>query len=203
MEETQIQKTKSPKIAFIFGILVGVTIFSLIAFVLLAINMIQERGCETSAPKKEEQRAEEQTPVDPQGMEAKIIGQVGTFYEVSEPICRKNNKPLVFMFSTSWCPHCQWAKPMFESAVKDYVKKGKIIAHQWELDTGDDILTTVKETTVNSEDEILYRKYNPQGSIPTFIFGCKYFRIGTGHERSGDKAAEEKEFKEIIEKLLK
>lgn len=209
--EEQSKKSKlfgieSPKVTFVLGLMSGITIFGLIAFILLLISFPQQK-VGTLTEQKNEQKNEQQQQIiqqpQPQGMEAKIVGSVGTFYEVDEPICKKNGKPLVYMFSTSWCPHCQWARPLFENVVKDYVKQGKIVAYQWELDTNDNTLTATKETAVDSEDMAIYEKYNPQGSIPTFVFGCKYFRIGTGHERTQDKAAEEKEFREIIDKLLK
>lgn len=213
MDQEQGQKSKfraagSPKVAFIFGIIVGLAIFALIGFIALSITLSKERCAQVIRPsddKMQDSAAPQQNSAAPQseGMKSKIIGQVGTFSQVDEPICKRDGKPLVLMFSTSWCPHCRWVKPMFEAAVKDYVKRGKIVAHQWELDTNDDTLTTKQETAVNTEDMLLYEKYNPDGSIPTFIFGCQYFRIGTGHERTQDTAAEEQEFKDIIDKLLK
>ena len=109
---------------------------------------------------------------------------------------------MIYMFSTSWCPHCAWDRPLFTEAVKTYVAQGKIVAHDWELDTYDDTLTSAKETSIPADAQALYNKYNPDGSIPTFIFGCKYFRIGTGNEKTGDKNAEIQEFKQLIDKLL-
>lgn len=205
MDELQTQKPKSffggsTKLAFIVGLLVGIAVVSLVAFILLSLN-IKIVGPKTGEATNEQ--PEQQLPSDLQGMEAKVVGQVGTFFEVSESICKSNNKPLVIMFSTSWCPHCQWAKPLFQEAVKDYVKQGKIIAHNWELDTNDDALTEAKETTVPQDELALYEKYNPEGTIPTFIFGCKYYRVGTGHEKDSDTAAETQEFKELIDELLK
>jgi len=47
------------------------------------------------------------------------------------------------------------------------------------------------------------KKFNPRGSIPTFVFGCKYYRIGAGHEETDDKTAEEAEYRLVIEELLK
>lgn len=205
----QTQKAKaqcctSPKTAFVIGIMVGLAIFSLIAFVLLALAVINVRSGVAPVKKAEAPKNNApSTPTAPQGMEAKIIGQVGTFSEVSEPICKENGKPAVYMFSTSWCPHCQWAQPSFEKAAKKFVQQGKIVAHNWELDTNDDTLTSAKETAVPADAQAIYEKYNPQGSIPTFVFGCKYYRIGTGYERTKDTAAEEKEFEDIIGKLLK
>lgn len=208
MEEIQNKPSSAttPKMAFIFGILVGVAVFILIGFMVLAIPRGGGKFLTANDEKKDQVKQEQPTPQanpQPTGMEAKIIGQVGTFDEVSEPICKRNGKPVVLMFSTSWCPHCQWARPLFQAAVKNYVKSGKIVAHDWELDTNDDTLTTAKETAVPQEDKDLYEKYNPSGSIPTFIFGCKYYRVGTGNERSNNTAAEQKEFEDLIDKLLK
>ena len=44
--------------------------------------------------------------------------------------------------------------------------------------------------------------FNPRESIPTFVFGNKYWQIGNGYERQDDLIAEEAEFKRIIEKLV-
>jgi hypothetical protein len=43
---------------------------------------------------------------------------------------------------------------------------------------------------------------NPNGTIPTFIFGCKYYRIGAGYEAQKDLEAEKREFRQIIDKLI-
>jgi len=125
-----------------------------------------------------------------------------TFIETSDPICKEDGKPVIRLYTTSWCPHCNWIKDTFDGVVRDYVEQGKIIAHHWDVDIGDDILTSEQETSIpESEIEIL-RKYNPQGSIPTFVFGCKYARIGNAYEAENDLSAEEAEFREIIEELL-
>jgi thiol-disulfide isomerase/thioredoxin len=205
MEE--LKKEKKFKLAFIFGLLTGIAIFGLISFILLMIkNCYDCVLAKKEIVKQEETQKEIQKEIQQNqnlGMEAKIVNRIGTFYEVDEPICKKDGKPLIFMFSTSWCPHCRWVKPLYEEVVKEYIKKKKIIAYQWELDTNDDTLTPNKENEVNQEHLALYEKYNPNQSIPTFIFGCKYYRIGTGYERENNPEAEKKEFRELIEKLLK
>jgi len=123
-----------------------------------------------------------------------------TFQETSDNLCTIDGKPVIRMFSTTWCPHCIWAKDPFENAVKEY--EGKIIAYHWEIDIGDNTLTETIETEIPEEETNLLKKYNPKGSIPTFVFGCKYLRIGTGHETENNKEAEKQEFIDIIEKLL-
>ncbi len=126
-----------------------------------------------------------------------------TFYEASEEeVCMEDGKPIIRMFSTTWCPHCEWIKDTFDKVAKEYVDEGKIVAHHWELDIGDDTLTDVSETVVPESETAIFSQFNPTGGVPTFIFGCKYYRIGNGYEATGDLASEEAEFREIIEGLI-
>lgn len=201
--------TTSTKFAFILGAVSGLAIFAVIAFIFTGTTLVKERrelgtlagGVGVVTPKDEQKQEAQPPPSLPEGPE--VINTIGTFSEVNKPICQDGKKPLVYMFSTSWCPHCTWAKPAFEAAVKDYVKAGKIVAYNWELDTNDNTLTSEKEKEVPTKDLQVYEEFNPSGSIPTFVFGCKYFRVGTGYQRENDLVREEKEFKDLIEKLLK
>jgi len=128
---------------------------------------------------------------------------VSTFQETNEKeIYRENGKPAIFLFSTTWCPHCQWIKNTFDKTAKEYMEQGKITAYHWELDTNNNTLTDEEEKEIPEEHLKIYKKYNPQGYVPIFIFGNKYIRIGNGHEQEKDLAAEETEFKAVIEKLL-
>ena len=70
------------------------------------------------------------------------------------------------------------------------------------MDNGDNTLTEEIETAVPEELGAYYSKYNPRGSIPTFVFGCKYFRVGNGYESQNDLASEEAEFRQIIDELI-
>lgn len=124
-----------------------------------------------------------------------------SYYPENE-ICRQDGKPVIRLFSTTWCPHCEWIKPVFYSVAQEYKEAGKIIAYNWEIDINDNALTTETETQVPASEISVYQEFNPGGSIPTFVFGCKYFRIGNGYERQEDLQAEEAEFREIIELLL-
>ena len=201
MDEIQTQpqvKKKSCCVApFWLGVCVGIAIFAVLFLLVMAANLIKFSGKATT-PKTSADNTQAPTP----DITQEIIGQAGTFLEVSEPVCIEDGKPVIYMFSTSWCSHCAWARQPFADAVKTYVARGKILAYEWELDTYDNTLTAAKETSIPADATALYDKYNPQGSIPTFIFGCKYFRIGTGNERTGDKNAETQEFKQLIDKLL-
>lgn len=151
-------------------------------------------------PVKSEQTT---TPTNTPNSSSGTTVQKGTFTETSKSICRKDGKPIIRLFSTTWCPHCIWVKDDFDSVVKEYVKKGKIVAYHWQLDIGDNTLTSAIEKKVPAEEKAVYKEFNPEGSIPTFVFGCKYYRIGNGYEREGDHDKEKAEFRQIIEELIK
>jgi len=127
--------------------------------------------------------------------------KINTFSVTKDPICEENGKPIIRLFSTTRCPHCTWIKNTFDSVVKEYIDSGQIIAHHWELDIGDDTLTLEKESKIPTEEFEIYRKYSP-GGVPTYVFGCKYVRIGNGYESINDLEAEEAEFRAAIEKLI-
>ena len=115
---------------------------------------------------------------------------VGDFYLTDQDVCKKDGKPIIYLFGTTWCPHCQWAKPILEKVVQKF--GSEIDARLYELD----------QQNAPAEDEAIYENYNPQGSIPTFVFGCKYFRVGNdAHESANDTTTEEKEFTAVICKL--
>ena len=125
-----------------------------------------------------------------------------TFDSVSGDICMEDGKPVIRMFSTTWCPHCQWISDTFDDVVKTYVDDGLIVAYHWALDIGDDTLTAQVEPAVPDSEMAVFREFNPRESIPTFVFGCKYYRIGTAYEPENDLEAEADEFTAVIEALL-
>ena len=129
---------------------------------------------------------------------------LGTFSSLllKTGICTENGKPVIELYSTTWCPHCKWIKDTFDSVAKEYVAAGKIVAHHWEIDTGDDTLTAANETKVPDSELAAYKQFNPDGSIPTFVFGCKYYRIGNGYESQNNLTAETNEFRRVIDTLI-
>lgn len=127
---------------------------------------------------------------------------ITTFQTTNGTVCKEGGKPVIRLFSTTWCPHCNWIQSTFDSVVSEYVSAGKIAAYHWELDTGDNTLTSATETSVPQSEMQVYQTFNPRGSIPTFVFGCKYYRVGNGHERENNLTAEEAEFRAVIETLL-
>lgn len=125
-----------------------------------------------------------------------------TFLQLTDNVCADSEgKPYVILFSTTWCPHCTWIKDTFDSLADEGFADQINLMH-WELDTGDNTLTPEIETEVPAEFMSMYRTYNPRGSIPTFVFGCKYIRIGNGYESSDGLDAELEDFKLVINELL-
>ena len=137
--------------------------------------------------------------IDPNTIEPSSIT---TFSALGGDICREDGKPVIRMFSTSTCPHCQWATGAFDPVVKMYVEEGLIVAHHWDLDTGDDLLTPEVETIIPASEEAIYYAFNSANTVPTFVFGCTYKRIGTGFEATDNLRAEAAEYMAVIEALL-
>jgi parvulin-like peptidyl-prolyl isomerase len=127
---------------------------------------------------------------------------IQTFNVKSGEVCTENGKPIIRLFSTTSCPHCKWITDTYEETVMKYVKEGKIVAYHWKLDTDDDSLTSAKESFIPEEEKTIFSEFNPRHSIPTFVFGCKYYRIGNGYEQEKDLLLEKREFIAVIEKLL-
>jgi thiol-disulfide isomerase/thioredoxin len=134
-------------------------------------------------------------------------GEINTFIDNGQDPVYVDGKPVIRLYSTTACPHCTWVKETYDRVAKEYVAEGKIIAYHWEYKTSDgvwdDTLTGSVEGTIPISELDVFDRFNPANSIPTFVFGEKYYRIGTGYERQSDLLAEEKEFRAVIESLLK
>jgi len=131
------------------------------------------------------------------------VAQKNDFSKIDGSICKIDGKPVIRMYSTTWCPHCEWVKPTFDSVAKEYVAQNKIVAYHWQVDILDDTLTDVNEASIPELEMTILNQFNPKGSIPTFVFGCKYYRIGNGFEQQKDLNAERAEFVKVIEEILK
>ncbi len=123
-----------------------------------------------------------------------------SFKAVDHALCLQEGKPIIREFATSWCPHCAWIKPVYQQIVKEY--GDKIVAYQWEVDEGNNLLTEEFEFEVPASEMNIFKTFNPEQTIPTFVFGCKYVRIGNAFEAQNDKEAEAKEFRYIIDKII-
>ncbi len=110
--------------------------------------------------------------------------------------------PVIIMYSVSSCPHCQWVGGVFDAVVQEYVDKGLIEAHHYDMETEDDLLTQTVETKIPEKYMAIGKRGDPKGSLPYFNFGCQYERIGTGYEAQDDLNAEADEMRRVIEALV-
>ncbi|OGY44082.1 MAG: hypothetical protein A3B89_04055 [Candidatus Buchananbacteria bacterium RIFCSPHIGHO2_02_FULL_40_13] len=189
---------------FLLGLFGGIASVSVIGLIIMGVILLNAKNNGTPQVAGQQETPDQNTQNQPLTQNPAQVAGVSTFSEkAGAEICQENNKPLVYLFSTTWCPHCQWIKDAFDEVVKKYVDDGKIVAYHWDVDINDNTLTAEKESVVPAKDLAVYREFNPQGSIPTFVFGCKYFRIGNGYEQQDDLTAEKAEFEALIQDLIK
>src|SRR3989344_2332050 len=74
-------------------------------------------------------------------------GEIKTFsVREDATVCVQDSKPIIRLYSTTWCPHCQWIKSTFNKVVQEYVVADKIVARHWVLDINDDDFTSFQES---------------------------------------------------------
>lgn len=97
----------------------------------------------------------------------------GGFSDIAEvDVCKESDKPIVYFFGSTTCPHCQWEKPILQSVVGEF---GDAVSYHENIDS---------ETDID-----VFNKYS-SGSVPMLVIGCKYYRSGSG-EGSGEEAEKE------------
>jgi thiol-disulfide isomerase/thioredoxin len=111
--------------------------------------------------------------------------------------------PIVILFSEAGCSHCEWIEETFDDVVMEYVNRGLIEAHHFDIKTNDDLLTPGLETELPRKYLKIKNQSGPGGPVPYFNFGCRYDRIGNGYEAQDDLSAEETEMRNVIDELLK
>ena len=107
----------------------------------------------------------------PTGEVAPLPSTIGNFFVTEEEVCQENNKPIIYMFGASTCPHCQWEHPIFAAVTAKF--SGVISLHD-NMDTQDDMEVFQNYSQIN------------QGGIPFMVLGCRYVRVGSG-EASGEE----------------
>ena len=94
---------------------------------------------------------------------------VGNFLTSDSEVCMENGKPIIYFFGSTGCPHCQWEHPILEKVLKNF--EGLVSFHN-NMDS--------------QNDSAVFSKYS-DGGIPTLVFGCKYYRVGSG-EGEGEES---------------
>lgn len=131
-----------------------------------------------------------------QNLDAQLLMAKETFTDTSQPICRQGSKPIIRMFSAADCESCSWVAETFDAVMRE--QADAVVARRWELDTGDDKLSGQRETEIPAAELALFAQANPDRSVPTFIFGCRYVRIGNGYQEEKDLGKEKEEFRNLV-----
>ena len=119
------------------------------------------------------------------------------FTLTSDDVCLEDNKPVIRRYTSSNCVNCEEVGQSFRNAVEDY----DVVIKELELDTGDDLYTYEIETSISREEFDVLKKYNSNGAIPAYVFGCKHIRLGNAYDEL-NLAGEEEAFKEILDELM-
>lgn len=115
-----------------------------------------------------------------------------------------DGKPVVRMYSRSDCDHCRWSDPIFDRVVEEYADSDLIVALHWVFDLEDDKLTDGVEGGIpDSEYDIFFDDRNPTRTVPYFSFGCRFTRVGNGYQLRKRPDLEEREYRAVIEHLLR
>jgi len=123
-----------------------------------------------------------------------------SFEVINGEVCIQDGKPIIRVFTTSKCIDCIAANYAFDSAAKQYSQDGKIAAYHWELDTGNNALTALKEKGIPQSEVDLFKKYSPDGKAPLYLLGCRYKRIGNYY--GNDPELEEADFRAAINSII-
>ena len=117
-------------------------------------------------------------------LEAVAAAEVeGGFIKLADQeVCKENGKPIIYYFGSPSCPHCVWEYPIIKEAVAKF--GDKISFHD-----------NMNEITDNE----VFAKYS-NGSVPTIVLGCRYYRVGSGEGIGEDKEIEV--LTKLIQKLL-
>lgn len=106
--------------------------------------------------------AASETPPEGQKNETTTVGD---FLITQDEVCKENEKPIIYFFGSEGCPHCKWEHPVIKTVAEKFT--GYISFHN----------------NMDSQNEMdVFQKYS-DGGIPTLVFGCKYYRVGSGESK--------------------
>ncbi|RZN37005.1 MAG: thioredoxin family protein [Methanophagales archaeon ANME-1-THS] len=89
---------------------------------------------------------------------------IGNFLVSGNPVCTEDGKVIVYFFGNDNCGFCKWEHPLIVNLTSKF--DGYISFHD-NMNNGD-------------RDSEIFATYSPDGSIPTIVLGCTYYRVGAG-----------------------
>ncbi|HJH27803.1 MAG TPA: hypothetical protein C5S37_13810 [Methanophagales archaeon] len=109
----------------------------------------------------EQQKREEENRTQEQQEQKTTIGN---FIVSSDEICLEDEKPIIYFFGSDGCGHCKWEHPVIVNTTSQF----------------EDYISLHDNMNNFTADQEIFGKYNPRGSVPTLVLGCKYYRVGAG-----------------------
>ena len=89
---------------------------------------------------------------------------IGNFMVSGDEICMEDEKPIIYFFGSDGCGHCKWEHPVIANVTSQF----------------EDYISLHDNMNNFTADQKIFGKYNPRGSVPTLVLGCKYYRVGAG-----------------------
>jgi len=111
---------------------------------------------------------------------------VNEFTITGDEVCMDDDIPIMRIYTASTCPVCEELTPVFDAAVEEY----EFVVKKFQLDSD----------KLSSEELEILKKYNPDGAVPAFVFGCKYVRMGRALGAQ-DLLFEAEEFTLVLDEL--
>lgn len=152
----------------------------LVGFLLVAVFFLGAAWTKIKTLEEGKKAEEKKVAVTPQPT-GQAVGTtvypktIGNFDVLDKPLCEKDNKPTVYFFGTSGCPHCRWEKPVMEKVMAKFPNL---------LDFHNNIDTQNDGEVFNAYGNINH------GAVPFLLLGCRYARVGSG-EQDGETKEEQ------------
>ncbi len=89
---------------------------------------------------------------------------IGDFLVTGDAPCVEDGTPIVYFFGSEGCSACRWEHPVLTEVAAQF--EGHIVFQ--------DYMGGV------AGDRAVFERYSPDGTIPTMVLGCTYYRIGAG-----------------------
>jgi hypothetical protein len=131
------------------------------------------------------------------------LDNLKTFSDNGKSVCHIDGKPIIRMYSKKKCIHCEWGASIFDKVALEYMKDEKVIAYHWELgEIEDDLLSEGIEGRMPDSEYKIFEDSNAK-IVPYFDLGCRFTRVGNGYYVRNDAEAEEKEYRNAINTLIR
>ncbi|MBR9699400.1 hypothetical protein GOV09_03015 [Candidatus Woesearchaeota archaeon] len=122
-------------------------------------------------------------------------GERNEFLMLEDELCLEDGKPIIRVYTSTTCEKCNL--DVFEQVAAEY----DVAVYEWQLDTGDNLVTREIEETLSQEEFQVLMEYNPDVAVPSYVFGCKYIRYGNAFP-DGNAKEEGRAFREILDQLV-